>query len=59
MEKTMGPMISLGHRGNRSGDGQSLFIHKHLAYYMPDIILDEETGKLSTCASSHVCKQQS
>lgn len=39
MEKTMGPMISLGHRGNRSGGGQSLFIHKHLAYSMPDIIL--------------------
>lgn len=39
MEKTMGPMISLGHRGNRSGDGQSLFIYKHLAYYMSDIIL--------------------
>lgn len=35
----MGPMTILGHRGNRSGGGQSLFIHEHLAYSMPDIIL--------------------
>lgn len=27
MEKTTGPTINLGHRGNRSGGGESLFIH--------------------------------
>lgn len=35
----MGPMINLGHRGNRCGGGESLIYLFTITYYMPDIIL--------------------